>query len=203
MDSAGDETQAVALLDRVRHGDRHALEDLLAVLQPRVVRICRRMLPHPADAEEAAQDALLVVATRWEQWNGHGAFLGWVGVVAANSARATYRSMRRKFAESAQTPSLPEAADPRTTSVIAGSRIDLLDALEALEEARPTAVEAFVLRDLGGLSYEEVAEQTGGQPERGQDPDPRRPGVHAGTATGEVFMSRRFAQAADILDRMA
>ncbi|NNG19705.1 hypothetical protein HJ590_08960 [Naumannella sp. ID2617S] len=69
--------------------------------------------------------------------------------------------MRRKFAESAQTPSLPEAADPRTTSVIAGSRIDLLDALEALEEARPTAVEAFVLRDLGGLSYEEVAEQTG------------------------------------------
>lgn len=161
MDSSWEESQAVALAERVRAGDRHALEELLALVQPRVLRICRRMLPHPADAEEAAQDALLVVATKLDQWSGRGSLLGWIGVVAANSARATYRSLRRRFAESAQTPALPEAADPRTTSVIAGSRLDLLEALEGLEKDRPTALEAFVLRDLGGLSYEEVAEQTG------------------------------------------
>jgi RNA polymerase sigma-70 factor (ECF subfamily) len=43
--------------------------------------------------------------------------------------------------------------------VIAGSRIDLLEALEALERSKPQLVSPFVLRDLGGLSYNEIAEQ--------------------------------------------
>lgn len=161
MDTTPAESEAVALAARVRAGDQHAMEELLALVQPRVLRICQRMLPHRADAEEAAQDALLVVATKLGQWSGRGSLLGWIGAIAANSARATYRGLRRRFSESAQSLSLPETADPRTTSVIAGSRLDLLEALEGLEQERPTALEAFVLRDLGGLSYEEVAEQTG------------------------------------------
>lgn len=164
-----EEKQAVDLVARAGD-DPAAMEELLILLQPRVMRACSKILPHPPDAEEAAQDALLTVATRLDQWSGKGSFLGWVHVVAANSARATYRTMKRRFAESSQSPrltddsagaNLPGNIDPRTTSVIAGSRIDLLDALEALEKARPASVEAFVLRDLGGLSYDEIAERTG------------------------------------------
>ena len=50
-------------------------------------------------------------------------------------------------------------SDPRTTSVIAGSRLDLLEALEALESSHPQLVQPLVLRDLGALSYAEIADE--------------------------------------------
>lgn len=59
---------------RAAGGDRDALEELLAAVQPRVRRICGRMLLHPQDAEEAAQDALLLVATRIGSFAGRSRF---------------------------------------------------------------------------------------------------------------------------------
>ena len=51
--------------------------------------------------------------------------------------------------------------DPRTTSVIAGTRLDLLEAMEALERDHPQFVEPLLLRDVYGLPYEEIAAQVG------------------------------------------
>ena len=51
--------------------------------------------------------------------------------------------------------------DPRTTSVIAGTRLDLLEAMEELEREHPQMVEPLLLRDVYGLAYEEIAEQVG------------------------------------------
>lgn len=147
------------LVERARAGDAWAMEELLAQIRPFVVRRCARLLPHTLDAEEAAQDALLSIATHINDYNGSGSFIGWVTVIASNSARQTYRTLKRRFVERAVSE-LPVAPDPRTTSVIAGSRIDLLDAIEALEHAHPETAEAFVLRDVGSLPYEEIAELT-------------------------------------------
>jgi RNA polymerase sigma-70 factor (ECF subfamily) len=55
----------------------------------------------------------------------------------------------------------PERPDPRTTSVVAGTRLDLLDALERLELDRPETVTPMVLRDVYELSYREIAEELG------------------------------------------
>ncbi len=145
------------LLARARSGDADALHDLLARIRPEVVRRCRRFLPHPQDAEEAAQEALLTIATRLDTFTGRGSFGGWVNVVAGNQARMTYRSMRRRFDERGL-DAVPEGADPARTSVVAGTRLDLLDAIEALEQRHPEAVEAFVMRDLGSLAYDEIAD---------------------------------------------
>ena len=120
---------------------------------------CARLLPHTLDAEEAAQDALLSIATHLRDFSGTGSFMGWVTVIASNSARQTYRTLKRRFAERS-VDELPVSPDPRTTSVIAGSRIDLLDAIEALEQAHPSTAEAFVLRDIGSLPYDEIAALT-------------------------------------------
>lgn len=148
------------LARRAQAGDPAALDDLLARIRPLVLGRCRRFLPCVDDAEEAAQDALLTVATKLDQFSGRGSFRGWVVVLTSNTARGTYRSLRSRAAErSAALP--PETADPRTTSVIAGTRLDLLDALEDLEARSPAVVEPFVLRDLGGLAYDEIAELTG------------------------------------------
>jgi RNA polymerase sigma-70 factor (ECF subfamily) len=43
--------------------------------------------------------------------------------------------------------------------VIAGSRLDLLEALDALELKHPQLVQPLVLRDLGAMSYSEIADE--------------------------------------------
>ncbi|MGZ4456424.1 MAG: sigma factor-like helix-turn-helix DNA-binding protein, partial [Nocardioides sp.] len=67
-----------------------------------------------------------------------------------------YRTLRRRAAERL-TDELPVAPDPRTTSVIAGSRLDLLDALEVVGTDHPELVEPLVLRDVQDLDYAEIA----------------------------------------------
>ena len=114
------------------------------------------MLLYPEDAEEAAQDALLLVATKIGGFEGRSRFTTWLHAVASNSARATYRSLKRRSAERA-TDELPLHVDPRTTSVIAGSRLDLLEALEIVGAERPELVEPLVLRDVQELDYNEIA----------------------------------------------
>ncbi|MFJ9906173.1 RNA polymerase sigma factor [Streptomyces sp. NPDC101152] len=153
-----DEDELMQLVAAAQAGDRAALERLLVRLRPTVMRRCSRFLPHHADAEEAAQDALLSISTHLQDYSGRGSFLGWVTVIASNAARSTYRSMRRRAEDSHAF--LPEGADPRTTSVIAGTRLDLMDSLAALEERHPALVESFVLRGLGDLTYAQVAEIT-------------------------------------------
>ena len=149
-----DELDELAL--RAAGGDREALEDLLAAVQGRVRRICGRMLLYPEDAEEAAQDALLLVATKIDQFGGRSRFTTWLHSVASNSARGTYRTLKRRAGERL-TDEFPTSADPRTTSVIAGSRLDLLEALEVIAADRPELVEPLVLRDVQQLDYNEIA----------------------------------------------
>jgi RNA polymerase sigma-70 factor (ECF subfamily) len=145
-----------ALAQQAAAGDREALEQLLSAIQPRVQRICGRMLLYPEDAEEAAQDALMLVATKIGGFAGRSKFTTWLHAVTSNSARSTYRTLKRRSAERS-TDELPTNADPRTTSVIAGSRLDLLDALEVVGATHPDLVEALVLRDVQELEYADIA----------------------------------------------
>ena len=65
-------------------------------------------------------------------------------------------------------------------SVIAGSRLDLLDAMEALEADKPELAQALVLRDICQLDYAEVAEQLG---------------IPLGTAKSRIHQARKYVQA--------
>jgi RNA polymerase sigma-70 factor (ECF subfamily) len=150
------------LARRARDGDREALELLLGAIRPRALNVCRGVLPYTPDAEDACQEALLNIAGKIGSWGGRGRFTTWMHVVAVNSARTTYRRMK-----SQAVPSDPHAAgpmekpDPRTTSVIAGTRLDLLEAMETLERDHPQFVAPLLLRDVYGMSYDEIAEQVG------------------------------------------
>ena len=146
------------LAGRAAAGDSAALNALLAQIAPSVLRQCTRFLPCLQDAEEACQDALLQVARTVTRFEGRSLFSTWLHAVVANCARQTYRSLKRRASEQVGGPLPTDIADPRTTSVIAGSRLDLLDALEQLEARRPDLVPALVLRDLCQLDYREIAE---------------------------------------------
>ncbi|MER7891315.1 RNA polymerase sigma factor [Micromonospora sp. NPDC094482] len=135
-------------------GDPAALDALLAAIRPEVLRLCARLLPHREDAEEACQDALLAVARGISRFEQRSAFHTWLYRLTANRARSTYRVLRRRWLVEAGGVPLPEAPDPRRTSVVAGTRLDLLDALDAV---RPELAEAVTLRDVLGLDYREIA----------------------------------------------
>jgi RNA polymerase sigma-70 factor (ECF subfamily) len=151
-----------ALARRAQGGDRDAMEALLTTIRPRTLNVCRGVLPYTPDAEDACQEALIKVSQKIGTWNGRGRFTTWLHVVAVNSARSTYRRMKNQAVPSDPTESLAmQKPDPRTTSVIAGTRLDLLEAMETLERDHPQFVEPLLLRDVYGLPYEEIAALVG------------------------------------------
>ena len=151
-----------ALARRAQAGEREALEDLLGAVRPRVLSVCRGVLPFSADAEDAAQEALLNVATKIGSWGGRGRFTTWLHAVAVNSARSTYRRLKNQAVATDPHDHGPlERPDPRTTSVIAGTRLDLLEAMETIERDHPQFVEPLLLRDVYGLPYDEIATLVG------------------------------------------
>lgn len=147
------------LAARAAAGDTAALDQLLRIIAPDVLRRCGRFLPCRQDAEEAAQDALLQVSRRIGSFEGRSKFSTWLYVVVANAARQTYRDLKRRAGEQPLSPAEDDRSDPRTTSVIAGSRVDLLEALEHLEQTRPLLVAPLVYRDICELEYEEIADR--------------------------------------------
>jgi RNA polymerase sigma factor (sigma-70 family) len=149
-------TDVEALAVGAAAGDAAALDELLGAIRPDVLRRCSRILPHSGDAEDACQEALLAVARGISGFAGRSKFTTWLYPVVANTAFATYRRMRRT-ADEAGLDVAPEIADPRRVSVLAGTRLDLVEALERLRAEQPHVVEAVVLRDLMGLDYAEIA----------------------------------------------
>jgi RNA polymerase sigma-70 factor, ECF subfamily len=163
-------------LARLASGDEAALESLLTQIRPALMRFCARMLPCREDAEEACQDTLVRIASRIQTFEGRSSFQTWMYAVASNSARDTYRSMRRRFVEH-PVEEMPTHPDPRTTSVIAGTRLDLLDALEDLGAERPELARAVMLRDVAAVEYDEIA---------------RLLDVPLGTAKSHIHHARRW-----------
>ncbi|MEV5500935.1 RNA polymerase sigma factor, partial [Nonomuraea fuscirosea] len=80
-------------------GDHRALGELLARIEPDVMRHCARILPYHQDAEEASQDTLLAVARNIGRFEGRARFSTWLHIVTANCARTTYRTLKRRAAE--------------------------------------------------------------------------------------------------------
>jgi RNA polymerase sigma-70 factor (ECF subfamily) len=149
-----DGTDMETLARKASAGNPVALNSLLVAVGPEVLRLCGRFLPNREDAEEACQDTLWAVARGIGKFHGRSTFRTWLYSLAANRARSTYQVTRRRYdGEAADTP-LPDRADPRRTSVVAATRLDLLDALDSLP---PDYAEAAALRDVLGLSYGDIA----------------------------------------------
>src|SRR4029079_2242648 len=122
--------------------------------------VCRGVLPHLPDAEDACQEALINISNKIGSWGGRGGFTTWMHVVAVNSARSTYRRMKNQaIAADPQDFGPLERPDPRTPCFTAAPRFDLLEGMETTERDHPQFVEPLLLRDVYGLSYEEIAQQ--------------------------------------------
>jgi RNA polymerase sigma factor (sigma-70 family) len=78
------ESSLEALVRKAREGDKNALEELIRRIQGRVYGLSLRMLYHPADAEDAAQEILLKIVTHLGNFREASAFTTWMFRIAAN-----------------------------------------------------------------------------------------------------------------------
>jgi RNA polymerase sigma factor (sigma-70 family) len=83
------------LVGRVRAGEGRAFDDLIAAIQGRIYGLCLRMLYHPQDAEDAAQEILIKIVTRLDSYRGEGAFRAWTWRIAANHLLSCRRKQGR------------------------------------------------------------------------------------------------------------
>lgn len=159
------------LLKSAQAGDPAAFEGLVQRHRSRVFGLARRMLGSDDDAAEVLQDTFLSAYWSLGNFRGEGQFGSWVYRIAANRALMLLRQRKLRKEIDGSTPEGPtfnergslldEVADFRDAEGQAMDR-ELRQAIEnAAENLAPEYREVFVLRDLEGLSYEEIAEITG------------------------------------------
>jgi RNA polymerase sigma-70 factor, ECF subfamily len=138
-------------------GERAALDLLLRRHYDRLYALCRRMTGDDADAADACQEALMAIVRGLHSFDGRSAFGTWAYRVTANACLDELRRRRRR-----PEPGLPEGAGEIASPVDAVEgltvRLDLDQALETLPSDYRAAV---VLRDVCGMSYDEIAQTLG------------------------------------------
>ena len=77
----------LALVERVRRGDRHAFDLLVIKYQRKIMRLLSRMIRDPSEVEDVAQEAFIKAYRALPQFRGDSAFYTWLYRIAINTAR--------------------------------------------------------------------------------------------------------------------
>jgi RNA polymerase sigma-70 factor (ECF subfamily) len=145
------------LVTAAQGGDTGAVDELLRRHYDRVYAICRRVTGSDADALDATQEAMLGIVRGLASYDNRAKFSTWTYRVAVNASLDELRRRRRR-----PEPGLPDWHDPTDPAPSAADRLADREELEAALAALPDDFRAaVVLRDLGDLSYAEIAEALG------------------------------------------
>jgi RNA polymerase sigma-70 factor (ECF subfamily) len=151
------------LVERHRYGDSQAFEELYERFNPMVYNLALRMTGEPADAADLSQEIFLRVYRHLGKFRGRSSLKTWVYRVAINCCRSRYRHQlwwrRDRISEPAVLESLADrrrGPEDRALAQDAGETVH-----RALRQLPVNFREAVVLRDIEGLSYEEIATITG------------------------------------------
>jgi RNA polymerase sigma-70 factor (ECF subfamily) len=152
---AGD---APRFLDRLRAGDRSAFEELVIAYQHRVFGVALRMLGSAAEAQEVAQEVFLRAHRGLSGFRGDAKLSTWLYAIASRLCLNRMQSGERRLARQGEEVLLRLADEARRPdAALERSELEaaLARAIAELPEERRIVV---VLRDLEGLSYEEISE---------------------------------------------
>ena len=150
-EGAGDEE---GLVHRLRAGDGQAFEEMVRAYQHRVFGVALRMLSSPAEAEEVAQEVFLRVHRSVAEFRGEAKLSTWLYAIASRVCLTRLTTAERRMirrGEEAPTSGDGPAGELERSELEAA----LHCAIAELPEDRRIVV---VLRDLEGLSYEEIAQ---------------------------------------------
>jgi RNA polymerase sigma-70 factor (ECF subfamily) len=153
------------LVERVQAGEKAAFDVLVRKYQHRVLKLVSRFVNDASEAEDVAQEAFIKAYRALASFRGDSAFYTWLYRIAINTAKNALVSNRRRpvdFDLDLQDPEqydrharLKEGDTPEGVLLTEEIRTVVERAMEQLPEDLRTAI---VLRELEGLSYEEIAE---------------------------------------------
>ena len=150
----GDETH---LTEGLRRGDPRAFEDLVRGYQHRVFGVALRMLGSRAEAEEVAQEVFLRVHRAIDDFRGEAKLSTWLYAIASRLCLNRLASGEWRMARHGD-QALTRLASRESSPVEEVERSELETALHrAIAELGEERRIVVVLRDLEGLSYEEIA----------------------------------------------
>ena len=161
-----EETRIADLAGHVRAaaaGDRAAARVVLDAIQDDVYELALRMLGHPADAEDAAQEILVIVLTHLGSFRGDSAFKTWVWRIAANHLARVRRGRREVVTfevlgdrlRTGLREDASERPDPESAALANELRLRCTEAM-LLSLDRELRI-AYVLGDILSLSGAEAA----------------------------------------------
>ena len=159
----------LALVERANAGDTRAFELLVIKYQRRIERLVGRMVRDVDLVPDIAQETFIRAYKALHQFRGEAQFYTWLYRIAVNTAKKALMEMRRSpiITESA----LHNRSDDDETSVIEQELItqetpetvlaaqEIAQAVNAAMEALPEDLrQAVTLREIEGLSYEEISQ---------------------------------------------
>jgi len=161
--SADSSGAAIAfVIEQAKEGDSFAFEQLIISYQHRVVATAWRMLGNQEDARDAAQEVFLRVYRYLNKFRSGEDFSAWLYRITINVCRDAHRRRGPQdrftsFESERELGNLPETAgadDVEAAAILSQEQAIIASALDTLS---PKEREAIVLRDLEGLSTEDVA----------------------------------------------
>ncbi len=162
--SAGVEQSDLELVKRAQRGERGAFDLLVLRYQHKVVKLVARLLRDPAEAEDVAQEAFVKAYRALGSFRGDSAFYTWLYRIAVNTARNSIASRQRRpldyeadlseNEQSAVESRMRHTDTPEANVLSEEIRGTVNRAIEELPEDLRTAI---ILREVEGLSYEEIA----------------------------------------------
>jgi RNA polymerase sigma-70 factor (ECF subfamily) len=164
------ETRESELVQKAGEGDKEAFYQLVQPCEKALFAAAMAILNNPADAEEAAQEAVLKAFTNVGRFRGESKFSTWITQICINEARLKIRKARKHLYESIDEPNNGEDgeyfprdfADWREIPSEALQRKELREALQRALASLPAKYrEVLILRDIQHLSIEETAQILG------------------------------------------
>ena len=154
------------LVLRVQRGDKKAFELLVCKYQRKIARLLSRMIRDQAEIEDVAQEAFIKAYRALPTFRGESAFYTWLYRIAINTAKNYLASLGRRPVLSTEyededgetldtAAQLPDLNTPETELMNRQIVATVNQAVEALPEELRTAI---TLREMEGLSYEDIAE---------------------------------------------
>ena len=146
---------------RAQNGEGAALEELLFAYEKKVYNIAWRLMGNEADAADMAQEALIKIYRSIRSFQGKASFSSWVYRLTVNTCMDGLRKRKRapvslEFAGESGVPLEDTAAGTPEAHALSIERSeDIQKAIGMLSHEHRAVV---VMRDIGGLSYEEISE---------------------------------------------
>lgn len=166
----------VLLTARAAEGDEAAFEVLVRRHSPVLLQLAHRLLGSRSDAEEAVQDAFVRAWRRLPEFRGDAAFLTWMYRIVTNSCLNRLRS--RKPTTGLDEVPEPAAPDPLSSPERAAeAQAAMRDLSRVLADLTPEQRACWVLRELHGQSYEDIAKAVRITPD---------------AVRGRIFRARRY-----------